>query len=182
MIAEGACQVLTQKEEDSADIIIYGGTSNGWPTMDSVAARACANDGTPCMQSPCSPEPPTPFEVCVYATGDVPCPPAWTERSIYYEDGTDKRECTPCTCSSPTGGSCLIEIHVYTDNNCMNEQLSPNISSDMSAPCYDLISGLALGSKKAEVIDRVPGVCTPQGGDSTGKVEMEKPITFCCLT
>ncbi|MDI1442868.1 hypothetical protein QHF85_02440 [Polyangium sp. 6x1] len=51
----------------------------------------------------------------------------------------------------------------------------------MPAPCYDLMEGISLGSKRAEVIDRVPGVCMPQGGESTGEVEMKKPITFCCL-
>jgi hypothetical protein len=44
------------------------------------------------------------------------------------------------------------------------------------------MSGISLGSKKAEVIERLPGTCSPQGGESTGEIEMEKPITFCCLS
>ena len=75
----------------------------------------------------------------------------------------------------------MVQIHVYTDSNCTNEQLSPYISSDMSAPCYDLMSGISLGSKSAEPVEKLPGTCLPQGGESTGQVEMENPITFCCL-
>ncbi|WP_275939179.1 hypothetical protein [Polyangium spumosum] len=41
--------------------------------------------------------------------------------------------------------------------------------------------GVSLGSKKSEVTERIPGTCAPQGGEPTGKVVMEKPITFCCL-
>jgi len=181
VVVEGDCPVLGEEPTDLP--IPYGGTINEWPTPFSVAALACANDGkTPCKYASCSPEPPSSFEVCVYATGDVVCPQDWTKRSVFFEGGTDNRECSACTCSPPTGGSCTVQIHVYTDSACTNEQLSPYVSSDMSAPCYDLMSGISLGSKKAEVIERLPGTCSPQGGESTGEIEMEKPITFCCLS
>jgi hypothetical protein len=63
---------------------------------------------------------------------------------------------------------------------CTNEQLVANISSKQPEYCHDLTVGAGLGSKKATV-EYIPGACVPQGGDPTGKVEMEKPITFCCL-
>lgn len=182
VVVEGDCPILTEVKEPTDYPIPYGGAINEWPKMDSVAALACANDGkTPCKYASCSPEPPSPFAVCVHAAGDVPCPPAWPERSVFFEGGTDKRECSPCGCSLPTGGSCVVRIDVYTDDSCTNEHLSAFVASDMGISCHDVMSGVSLGSKKSEVAERIPGTCTPQGGEPTGEVEMEKPITFCCL-
>lgn len=181
VVTEGDCPVMTEGEEAPDESIPFSGFINQWPTLDSVGALACADDGTPCTYTSCSPYPPSPFKVCVYVEDDLPCPLEWPERSVFFDGGTDNRECSPCSCSPPTGGSCLAQIHVYTDDNCTNEQLSPYVSSDMPPPCHDLMSGISLGSKKAEVIERMPGTCTPQGGEPTGKVEMGKPFTFCCL-
>jgi hypothetical protein len=54
------------------------------------------------------PQPGAPYDVCVYRAGNVACPAGYGKKSLVYENFTDTRSCTACSCGSATsacGGS-----------------------------------------------------------------------------
>jgi hypothetical protein len=56
---------------------------------------------------------------CIFQLGDMlTCPTAYpNSRGVFFEL-TDTRDCSPCTCNGPDGGTCSGEIAAYGDNAC----------------------------------------------------------------
>lgn len=110
--------------------------------------------------------------LCIYRTGDLPCPSGFGTRHLYVTSVIDTRGCTPCTCG---GGSatCSATTTVYSDGACATAIASvPNDGS-----CVDAAGG---GSIKVQITKS--GSCPPDGGMAKGSLQ-EGPLrtTVCCV-
>jgi hypothetical protein len=93
----------------------------------------------------------------------------------------DQRSCSECACGAPTGGKCTAKVHVYGDATCVTEWDSSTVSSDDPAKCSELIGGVALAGKAAELLAHEPGICAPIGGEPVGDLLLADARTFCCM-
>jgi len=121
--------------------------------------------------------PPFQPELCVARTGTHPCLAPYTQSRTLYEEATDTRGCTSCSCDDPQGGSCggsmVLNIPgptcggpgvVYPpENYCMT--LSP---PETSAAIVGPLSLSGAG-------------CAPSGGVPTGSASPSSPVSVCCL-
>ncbi|UQA62797.1 hypothetical protein [Polyangium aurulentum] len=137
---------------------------------------ACAEGESVCLAS--SPG----FAACVHHAGDEQCPEGWPVKHLLYGHVDDQRTCSECACEAPTGGKCTAKGHVYGDTTCAAEWASLSVSSDDPSKCIDLISGVALAGKTAELLAHQPGTCAPSGGEPIGALLLADAKTFCCLT
>ncbi len=128
----------------------------------------------------------TPYgsERCVYQYGVPPtdgCPAAYPRGpSILYSDIEDTRQCTGCTCGSPTGGTCTGTIAIHERARC-----------DGTPQTYTLGLGCQLLSLptstattiSADFVVSEPGICSVQSqGELTGNVSGTQPLTLCCAS
>jgi hypothetical protein len=129
----------------------------------------------------CAPAAEPGFAQCLVQKGDNACPDRYTDRHVLYGGFSDTRECTPCACSAPVGGTCTAQLSVFKDNACSTLS-SINGLSSTGPTCFDILpSGQTLGSKLAEAPVYAPGVCQASGGEPMGQVLPEGPSTYCCL-
>ena len=151
----------------------------------SIFAKACVGNAyyPPCAASGelCVSAAPEGFATCIFHPGDVECPAPWNDKRIYYETFQDSRGCSACGCGPAEGASCIAAVQVFSDNACGAALDSTLVSSNIGSSCQDLLTGVALGSKTAEVVLTEAGACPPTGGEPIGDVEPNEPATFCCL-
>src|SRR5690606_25708378 len=48
---------------------------------------------------------------CIHRSGEHPCPPEFSDRSVRYHDFDDSRSCSGCSCT-PQGQACTIELQI----------------------------------------------------------------------
>jgi hypothetical protein len=167
-----------------------GGRDYTWKNV-----RVCAGEEHPACDNPthiCAPERPPEFQYCVVVTdGDVneDCPEAYPQRHEAFRIGNDAeyiaddRACNPCQCAKPTGGTCLAQLHLYSDKVCSTELAShPEFTATSAYPvCLDIApAGAALLSKRADPPQYFPGSCAPFGGQQLGTAQPIEPVTICC--
>jgi hypothetical protein len=151
-----------------------------------LAAYTCTGttNGGACVGSGevCTPTPPDGFEICVSRHGDdpvIPCPGGYPQRYVVYVGSDDNRECAPCGCEPPQGSTCSSLVSLYADDACSMQVASVTATSS-DAMCVDIPAGSPLGSKHAGPVTYTPGTCQPSGGQVTGTVQPQDPVTFCC--
>jgi hypothetical protein len=108
------------------------------------------------------------------------CPDDLPDRYEVFQDTTDERTCTPCTCGPPTGGACTTKVGVYADEVCEAPAGSAYVASNGPPICFDVPDGAALLGKTAEEVSSSPGSCKPSGGEPVGEVVPAQPVTWCC--
>jgi hypothetical protein len=156
------------------------------PSVTTVIEYGAATFGQACgLTSNCIAPPPAGYKLCLIARNDdavEPCPKGWPDRYEGWRDVFDTRACTPCTCGSPEGASCVTRVKAYADDACVSEAGSLLVSSDEEAKCTDLLVGTALGSKTAEILSYQSGSCLPSTSEIVGSTATKRPVTFCCVT
>lgn len=136
--------------------------------------------GAGCDSGTCVPKGGPDFQsgYCVAAAGDVACPSGpFQDRTVYYADAMDTRNCAPCDCSAPSGQTCTGATSLYTDDTCTIVGASiPNADQ-----CKSLSS---LGAMSAEYLEAANqpagGACAPSGGGPTGAITLTGAMTVCC--
>jgi hypothetical protein len=63
----------------------------------------------------------------------------------------------------------------------VTEWVSSTVSSDEPAKCSDLLAGVAVAGKAAELLAHEPGTCAPSGGEPVGGLLLADAKTFCCM-
>jgi hypothetical protein len=137
--------------------------------------KACVPKGTDATQS-----------VCVRQDGaGKQCPSGFSQVVQAYADAADSRGCSDCQCSDATttcsGGSYLF----YDLDMCMNGGNTPTITIDSSA-CDNVTIQLDNQSAAtttwsiAKNLATPTGTCAAQGGEPTGQLTLQGPVTFCC--
>jgi hypothetical protein len=135
----------------------------------------CGDPGTTCVPSAVRPD----FQVCIYHDGETPCPAAYPQQHFAYSGYDDTRDCTPCGCDTPAGGSCEGTLTLFTDAACATPASDPPIKlSSLTDVCAS--PSLPLGSKTVTLSPYEAGTCVAGGGPS-GSVSTTGPSTFCCL-
>ncbi len=150
-----------------------------WGTV----ARTCRGAAFGTCATPsevCTPPAPPGFAQCLVQYGERECPAAYPDRHVFYYGVADTRACTPCACGEPVGSTCTAQLSVFKDSACSG--LSGTYGIDASGPkCFDMLSGVALGSKLATAPAYAPGACQASGGEAIGDAVPDEPSTFCCL-
>ena len=129
----------------------------------------------------CAPRPSAPFDsqVCIYTSGDVTCPSGstYSNRFVRYANYTDTRDCTTCSCGTPTG-SCggRVDFRSSTSLGC---NINPK-SQITPGQCVAL--SLTINSDLQEYVPAPAPTCAPSTGSVTGSLSATGPTTFCCLT
>lgn len=143
-------------------------------------ARACAPD-TALERSSCdtgelcAPDGPFAGALCVYKAGDVSCPGAgYTDRRVYSTGIADSRDCTACSC----GVECDYTWHVYdvADSSCTSP-IASLTAADQCVAVTPSSNSIRVGAE----ITSTTGPCTPSGGNPTGSVQGQSPVTVCCV-
>jgi hypothetical protein len=91
------------------------------------------------------------------------------DKRLFYGQVDDQRQCEACSCDPPTGATCSVKVHVFSDSACTTERLAVDISPEMGGDCFPLMSGVALAGIAAEVLDYQPGTCEPHGSEPVSR-------------
>jgi hypothetical protein len=189
MFAEGNYSAKTSGVEtvpDSGSCAPSGGTPDIEPAEFGQFVRVCegAELGDTCgSDGTCAPAPITPFEpgLCVYREGERECPSDdYPSRTILYAGLDDQRDCSACTCDSPTGATCEAQVELHYNDSCSN---LGGLIDPAGVECEDLSdanSGYAPRSAKMIVTDVVGGGCDPGGGEPSGEAVLTGAVTLCC--
>ncbi|MEZ4298442.1 MAG: hypothetical protein R3B70_26055 [Polyangiaceae bacterium] len=150
-----------------------------WETI----ALACVQE-TPekrdfCKYSDFIPFPKDDYRLC-FETDKEACPTDYDPPLLFFKDAEDNRECTPCSCGSPEGNACSMKVSAYSDPGCVNELGGAVISGSDPDVCFDVPDGAALGSKRAELVEKQGGTCAPSGGEVTGSIQPKESVRLCC--
>jgi hypothetical protein len=171
-MTENGCKSVTTMPPKSGD--------SSWKTF----ARACGFETSPCMDlgALCvSTAPPAPgFSQCLYQQGEHECPSGYPNRRVFYDEISDSRHCSECSCGTPEGGDCTAFVTLYEDAACTVVMVGSLVSSTSHWGCGDIATGATLGGKTATAPVYEPGWCEPSGGEALGAVELIGPSTFCC--
>lgn len=131
----------------------------------------------------CQPKPPLPFlpGLCISKPGDNACPAdTFTQKHVFYGGAADTRGCAACACGAPTGGTCTIQMEIYSDT--MVSTCNTEITQFDAGGCGDLNGNPNVSGRKATVTQQPTGAtCTPSGGQPTGAVTPTDATTFCCI-
>jgi hypothetical protein len=130
---------------------------------------ACANGEV------CSPLAVTPFEkLCIQRTGEHDCPSqSYSEKVVVYEDFTDTRACSACSCG-PATSSCRGEVDfTYPGGG----QSCGSLANTVAAGSCGAMNNL---TQTATYSPNPSGSCTASASTLSGGVTQNGPVTFCC--
>lgn len=150
-------------------------------------ARACQQSmpmGQGCnLSQKCMPKPKAPYStlICIRRAGDFNCPAGqFSTKFVFYDDYTDSRACSPCSCGAPMGSTCEGNVSVYSDtfaNSCT--QLA---STFPAGGCGNIAGNPPVGPTKfTQTMGPNGGTCSAIGGQPVGQATKTFPQTFCCL-
>jgi len=133
----------------------------------------------------CAPKTASPFEVqlCIYTDGDVLCPSGtpYTERTVYNESFTDGRGCSDCvgTCGALTG-DCTGDV-VLQSGTCEAPIAGTERTLSLGV-CTEFFVAPGNFDWFVDFAATPDGACGDDvtGGDKTGSIALESPITVCC--
>ncbi len=152
----------------------------GWGTL-AVACTPTSLSGLGCgTGGQCVPAPPAPFasHVCVLGQDGGACPAGdYSVAHVYYPSASDSRGCSPCSCASPTGVDCNThaQVEIWPSQGCDAGAAQPvnGLPSSCVAPAFKAQGATFASTPTA-------GSCAPLGGQPTGTVVGQNPVTICC--
>lgn len=116
--------------------------------------------------------------ICAVREGETGCPSQWSPVAVGYLSTLDDRGCDACTCSAPQGLSCTPgDVDVYDSDNCNDFDQTIGANCSETSGAIDLLSG-SYRLNPGQVSGQ--GTCTAGGGQPSGSVTGEKPVTICC--
>lgn len=130
----------------------------------------------------CLPKPKAPnlAQICIKRSGDFNCPAGqFSQKHVYYDDFTDSRGCSSCSCDSPSGATCAGNITIYADSF-LDTCTSPD-GTFAAGTCMNLVGNPNAGNSKfTQTSPPSGGSCSPVGGQPIGVATKTFPQTFCC--
>lgn len=165
-----------------------GGTPDLPAAAWSLAGKACGDApvGAGCgMGKVCQPKAEAPFftGLCVFKGGDNSCPAGspFSQNHLFYEDLTDTRACSTCTCGAPTGSTCDATITIYGDqavNTCTTA-----VTTFPAGGCGNISGNPYVNGRKATITQPpTGGGCAPAGNSTpSGALTPSNATTFCCI-
>lgn len=167
-----------------------GGTCLPEPTTDIPAASylasvsgcaapeldmACDSGGS-CFEAP---DDSFAAGLCVWRAGAHDCPEGdFVVRSVHNRgDLVDERSCSECTCGDASGSCPTTEAQLFEGYYCNDASIA--ITSACTEACvgvgcetYAVSATVSIGAAEAS--------CPPTGGELTGELVEQDPVTFCC--
>ena len=130
-------------------------------------AAGCCDAGGACY-----PALPGSGPLCVHALGDLTCPAGFPGRQLFFQNVTDDRVCSDCTCSA-SGQACQLEVEVcsvgfFTSTIEEGEEL-----------CLNSSDGDGIHVLSSALVSQ--GTCAGAGGVATGTAVPADPVTVCCI-
>ncbi len=164
-----------------------GGQATVTPATWGGFARACGGPvvtGKGCnINQTCLPTPAAPYVggLCIRKAGSVNCPAGmFNTKHLYFDDYTDSRMCSGCSCGADTGATCAGDVTMHSDtiiNTCSSPQ-----ATFPAGGCANLMNNPVMGSAKFTVTTPpTGGSCAPSGGVASGVAVGTFPQTFCCI-
>lgn len=156
-----------------------GGASCDPEATESIPAPTWGRDVRSCSAAiaegcdggGCLPSTPDAHQMCIWAAGEAACPPGpWSQQVITYGDVDDDRDCTACSCGTPTG-SCggYVELNNQGCGVIYLGDASPGTCAVQPAASH------------ATYYPEPDASCTPSGGSLVGGVAPTDAITYCCM-
>lgn len=150
-------------------------------------ARACngaSTMGAGCnLSQKCLPKPKSPYSalICIKRAGDFNCPAGqFSQKQVFYDDFTDSRACSACSCDAPSGSTCAGNISIYSDTF-LNACSIPAATFPAGGCAFLSANPPAGNSKFAQTQAPNGGSCAPIGGQPVGQATKTFPQTFCCM-
>lgn len=134
----------------------------------------------------CAPELSASFvsSYCVYSEGDRPCPVGseYSERTVYYADEADSRECSDCSCGAAQGVVCGGSVEF---NLLYSAGIDPGEIEPANGTCRSVIPNETATAGVSYGIEYDPNLpfssgCSAIGGNPIGSVSEVDAFTVCC--
>jgi hypothetical protein len=183
-LSPGSCTFVSAPAGDysvNAPSLQTGGASSSPQASESIPTPTFARDirscgtaaGDACDDGTCLPETPAEHSLCIFTTGETACPAGpWSTSVVTWSDVEDDRDCSSCTCGSPSG-TCGGSV-VLTNTGCGGGSVF--IDEIPAGGCGD-VSAFSHATWTPEV----DASCAPSGGALQGDVTPTGAITYCCL-
>lgn len=143
-----------------------------WGEQARTCGGATPDSGSCSAGESCMPQVAAPYKLCVYSPGDKPCGPVYTQKILTYEQFTDGRTCSQCTCGSATS-TCGGKVDFST--LCGGGTLEAAVSG-CGVPMNDITTSL-WGAYYAQP----GGTCPPSTPALSGNVTTAGETTVCCM-
>ncbi|WP_437665503.1 hypothetical protein [Sorangium sp. So ce1182] len=103
------------------------------------------------------------------------------ERKFVFPMINDARQCSPCSCGAPRGGSCTAKITLYQDPYCVSEVVTEYVSEHDNPVCTRTTNA-SLESMRASFTQNEPGMCAPSTDSKIVSGSLESGVTrvLCC--
>ncbi len=143
-----------------------------------TTGKGC-NLGQTCLPKP---KAPNTAAICIKRSGDFNCPAGqFNTKHVFYDDFTDSRACSACSCDAPSGGTCAGNLTVYADT--FNNSCTSPDATFAAGACANLSGNPAVGPAKfTQTMAPAGGTCSPIGGQPVGIATKTFPQTFCCAS
>jgi hypothetical protein len=139
-----------------------------------IEAGTCSGTGL------CAARPAGGFEkVCIYRTGEEPCPADYPDQTILYNDLSDTRACSPCSCT-PNGAHCTGSITAFQTMDCTGPSAAAKVndSTTVDDPLCVPFNWVSVKYNSSSVT--ASGSCDASGGALEGEVTTAGATTVCC--
>jgi hypothetical protein len=159
------------------------GFSNKEPWGSEVNACPVKQTGGGCGDGQaCAPKAPdgSAQSACFKLTGAKQCPAGFSTVINAFTSGTDSRGCSDCSCSDPATACSGGAYTFYDLSDCTSVNADPPINV-ASNNCTNVSSLLDQSSwSVAYKAPTASGKCQASGGQPTGEMKTDGPVTFCC--
>ena len=119
-------------------------------------------------------------ELCVYVSGNAQCPAGFPNPIDTWQDATDTRDCSTCSCGNPSG-TCSGNV-TFSEVDCLSfrtELANLSLASCTSTPSLSALDGVATTGLFGNFAPS-GGSCTPSTSTPQGTVTGTGQRTVCC--
>lgn len=115
--------------------------------------------------------------ICIYRAGEHTCPAEgpFEDRLTFHESFDDGRECSTCSCGSPTG-SCTGSVALHSSASC-DAAGAGTVSTD---GCIVGVAGVTVSAARWTQTG-ITASCTPSVTSPEGEAVPSEAVTFCCF-
>ncbi len=179
--ADGACVSLKQAAALSMQVSPIPSCTptnpnpNPLPITWNASIAVCGSDAiTSCADGKtCAPNADS---VCVYRSGNFPCPSGWPNKNVDYKGVDDTRGCSNCTCAK-NSGSCTVTGEMHSGSSCDSSSSASCTSKQGGSECCNVA---ASADKVRGKVESKNVVCAANGGQLNGSASPKDPYSVCC--
>lgn len=117
---------------------------------------------------------------CIVREGEHECPAdgPYVDGGVRYTAHEDSRGCSACGCGSPEGTCSGYTATLHTENDCAISVFGGSVDGTCSLDPTASAPTIRAVRRAGDPTFNVD--CAPTGGDPTGELALQDPITVCC--